>query len=82
MIEAIRAYPKFMSTAGFLGLVLLALLFMPPMSTADANTVADPVQTTAAETVRTAAPAQACKGEWPYISDCISPERKIRVIKH
>jgi cytochrome c-type biogenesis protein CcmH/NrfF len=82
MIEAIRAYPKFMSTACFMGLVLLAMLFVPPVSTADATTVASPVQTTGAETIRSATRGPACKGDWPYISNCISPERKIRVIKY
>lgn len=74
MRDLIATYPKFFFASGVSALILLALLLVPPVSTADATTIANPVLVTADADCKTA--------EWPYVTHCQPNSRKVRIIHH
>lgn len=81
MRDIVKAYPKFFGFSGAAVLVLVALLFLPPVSGADATTISKPITPNAATTVKLG--NNDCRADhWPHVPTCEIAGRKIRVIKY
>lgn len=79
MQHVFTLYPKTMAASLFAALVLIALLFVPPVTNATATTVETPIRTTAADTMT---PSTDCvTALLTNTATCNSGDRKLRVIR-